>query len=218
MSLTEGVYNRIKELIILGEFSPGEKLSEIELAQAMKVSRTPIREAFRQLERAGYITFVSNKGAYVSKLAPEEIEEIYNVVSLLEGYAAELAAKAASSSQVRHLKKLQKELSICASRKKYREYIEKNTVFHRYITELTGNRTLVKTINDLRHRVYRYRFISITIPGFLKRYASDHEKIIDAIQKRDSPRARRCMIQHVSFVKEVLVGFLKEQSSIGISK
>ena len=60
--------------------------------------------------------------------------------------------------------------------------------------------------------------MSVTIPGFLERYAFDHEKIIEAIEKRDSLKARKCMIQHVSFVKEVLVGFLKEQISIGIPK
>jgi DNA-binding GntR family transcriptional regulator len=214
MPLKQEVYNRLKALIISGELGPGEKLSEIDLANTLQVSRTPIREAFGQLEVEGYITVVSNRGAFVSKLPPEEIEEIYNIISLLEGYAAELASGNTNNAKMRWLKKLQKELSVCASQKKYREYMEKNTIFHRFITELSENNTLVKTISELRSRVYRYRFVSVTIPGYLEKYASDHEKIIDAIGRKDSVRAREYMTEHVQFVKGVLVGFLREQKGL----
>ncbi|NIN91778.1 GntR family transcriptional regulator, partial [bacterium] len=110
MSLQEDIYDRLKKSIIYGELSPGEKLSEVALAGKMKVSRTPIREAFRQLQMEGYITVESNKGAYVSKLPPEEIEEIYDIISLLEGYAAELTARRVKDSELRELRELQEQL------------------------------------------------------------------------------------------------------------
>jgi len=94
------------------------------------------------------------------------------------------------------------------------EELEKNTFFHRFITELSENNTLVKTISELRSRVYRYRFVSVTIPGYLEKYASDHEKIIDAIGRKDSVRAREYVTEHVQFVKGVLVGFLREQKGL----
>ncbi len=76
------IYQKLKKAIIYGELSPGEKLSEVRLAKSLDTSRTPIREAFRQLQAEGYISLELNKGAYVSKLPPEEIAEVYNLLSL----------------------------------------------------------------------------------------------------------------------------------------
>jgi DNA-binding GntR family transcriptional regulator len=210
MSLQKDIYHRLKDAIIYGELSPGEKLSEIELAEKLNSSRTPIREAFRQLQMEGYIRVSPNKGAYVTKLPLEEIEEIYDMVSLLEGHAAELAARRIDHSELTELKKIQKRLVFFASRNKYQGYIKENTEFHHFITDLSGNKNLVKINTELRARIYRYRLISVTIPGYLERYASDHEKIINAISKKDSARAGKYMRGHVSFVKKVLVNFLKQ--------
>ena len=214
MSLQQDIYDRLKKSIIYGELSPGEKLSEVALAGKMKVSRTPIREAFRQLQMEGYITVESNKGAYVSKLPPEEIEEIYDIISLLEGYAAELTARRVKDSELRELRELQGQLVVSASRKKYREYIEKNTEFHHVIARLSGSKKLVKIINELRTRIYRYRLVSVTIPGYLEEYASHHEDVIDAIGRKDFLSARKYMQEHVIFVKEVLVNFLNENPGL----
>jgi DNA-binding GntR family transcriptional regulator len=207
------IYNKLKRLIYYGELNPGEKLSEIELTKKMNVSRTPIREAFRQLQMEGYITVLPNKGAYVSKLPPEKIEEIYDVVRLLEGFAAELAARKISDSGLNKLKKIQEKLVLFPSQKKYRNYIKWNTEFHKWITRLSGNNSLAQTVTELRTRIYRYRLISVTIPGYLEKYASDHERIINAIGKKDSVRAKKYMEEHVHFVKKILVSFLKENLS-----
>ena len=210
MSLQEEIYRKLKDKIICGELRPGEKLSEIELAKSLMTSRTPVREAFRQLQMEGYITVFPNRGASVSKLPPEEIEEIYNLISLLEGYAAELAAFRANDLVLDEMRKLQRELVACAVKKKYQDYVKGNTNFHRLITELSGNNSLVNTTAELRARIYRYRLTSVTIPGYLDQYVIDHEKIIDSIAKKDPMQARKFMAKHVNFVKKVLVNFLKE--------
>ncbi|RJR23758.1 MAG: GntR family transcriptional regulator [Desulfobacteraceae bacterium] len=207
----EEAYNRLKSAIISGEVGPGEKLSENDLSASMSISRTPIREAFRQLQMEGYITVISNRGAFVSKLPTDEIEEIYDIISILEGYAAELATKNLIDSNLDKLKNLQQKLLLCATEKRYRDYVEKNTEFHRFITEMSGNLNLAKTVTELRSRVFRYRFTSVTIPGFLDKYAGDHDRIIEAIRQRDHARARKYMTAHVLFVKEVLVSFLRDQ-------
>jgi len=210
MSLQKDIYNKLKTAIIYGELLPGEKLSEIELAKKMNVSRTPIREVFRQLQTESYLNVAPNKGAYVSKLSPDEIEEIYNIVGLLEGYAAELTAQKIKDLELKELKKLQKKLIFYASKKRYRDYVEENTKFHHLITRLSGNNNLLKIITELRTRIYRYRLMSVTIPGYLEKYAIEHEKIIDALGERDSDRARKYMKEHVDFVKKILVNFLNE--------
>lgn len=210
MSLQIDIYNKLKNAIIYGELSPGEKLSEIELAKKLSSSRTPIRETFRQLQMEGYITVLPNKGAYVSKLPLKEIEDIYNIISLLEGYASELAALKIRDQGINKLNKLKNKLAFYAAKKKYRDYVEKNTEFHHFITQCSGNDSLAKTITELRARIYRYRLTSVTIPGYLEKYALDHEKIIDAMKKKNPVRSRKYMEEHVNFVKEILVNFLKE--------
>ena len=210
MSLQEDIYNKLKKSIIYGELSPGEKLNELDLAKKLQVSRTPVREAFRRLQVDGHVTFLTNKGVFVTKLPPDEIQETYNIIGILEGYAAELAAGNISGKDLKILRKFQKELNQLASQNKYHDYAEKNYEFHRFITTLSRNKTLVNTISSLRSRVYTYRFISVTIPGYLEKYASDHEHIIDAIEKNDSGRARNCMKKHVDFVNDILVSFLKD--------
>ena len=210
MTLHNNIYDKLKEAIIYGELSPGEKLSENELAKKMNASRTPIREALRKLEIEGYVVISPNKGASVSKLPAEEIENIYNIVRVLEGYAAELTARRVSREELMKLKEIQNEVSSRAQAKKYRGYVEENTKFHRFITALSGNNCLVKTVTELRARIYRYRLTSVTIPGYLERYASDHERIIESIAEGDSVGARKFMEEHVGFVKEVLVEFLKD--------
>lgn len=202
MSLQEDIYNKLKTAIIYGEFTPGQKLSEVELASNLSVSRTPIREAFRQLQMEGYITVSPNKSAQVSKLPLAEIEEIYDIITLLEGYAAELGSKRINSSKLNELRQLQKKLTFFASKKNYHDYIEANTTFHLLIAGLSGNSNLVRTINELRTRIYRYRLTSVTIPGYLGKYASDHHEIINSIAKGDSVLARKHMKDHVTFVKK----------------
>jgi DNA-binding GntR family transcriptional regulator len=102
-SLRQKVYYSIREDITLGRLSPGERLIEFELAKRFKASRSPIREAIRQLESEGLIKFNQNRGITVSKLSPEEVNEIYNVRWLLESYAARLIAEKATKANVVYL-------------------------------------------------------------------------------------------------------------------
>jgi len=176
----------------------------------MHASRTPVREAFRQLQMEGYITAIHNRGAFVSKLPPKDIGEVYDIVRLLEGYATELAVQRISDSDLNKLKEHQKKLVAYASKRRFRDYVEENTRFHHFITQLSRNDCLARTVTELRARIYRYRLTSVTIPGYLEKYASDHEKIIHSMTKRSAILARKHMEEHVNFVKEVLVRFLKE--------
>ncbi len=213
MSMQETIFNQLKQFIISGELSPGEKLNELDIGDKLKVSRTPVREAFRRLQVNGLVTFVPNKGVFVTKYPPEEIEEAYNIISILEGYAAELAAKNITEKDLKILRKYQDNLITFSLEQNNREYAEENYKFHEYITTLSHSKTLVQTISALRSRVFKYRFISVTIPGHLEKYATDHEQIIRFLEKEDSTGAGICMKEHVDFVKKILVSFLKENNN-----
>lgn len=202
-------YDRLKNLIISGELSPGEKLSETELAKKLSASRTPIREAFRQLQSEGHINIIHNKGAYVAKLPPKNIEEIYSIIALLEGYASEIMTEKVTSVDIKELRKMAQRMTLYASHKKYQEYTILNSEFHRFMTHFSGNSILIKIYEELRMQVYRYRMMSITIPGHWETYLLDHERIIDALSKKDALLVGRLTREHVSRVKKILVDFLK---------
>ncbi len=210
MSLQNDVYTKLKRAIIYGELGPGEKLSESELATRLNSSRTPVREALKQLQIEGYVTVAPNRGAFVSKLAREEIEHTYGVLELLEGYAAELAAKNIRQTELAELKGIQRKMALYVSRRKFRDYMEENGKFHDIIARGSRNHCLLRTITELRSRVYRYHLMSIAVPAYLERYVSDHGRIADSLVHQDSGEARRRMKQHVNFVKRVLIRFLKE--------
>lgn len=208
-SLQADVYNKLKQLIIFGGLSPGDKLSEVEMSKKLDASRTPIREAFRQLQSEGYIDFIPNKGAFVAKLPIKKIEEIYDVISLLEGYAGELATNKITRIQIKELQKINRKLSVYASQNKYQDFVITNTEFHNLIMRLSGNSTLIKINASLRMQVYRYRMICVVIPGHLEKYILSHERILDAIGKKDAESAGKLIKTHVGYVKETLVNFLK---------
>ncbi len=209
MSRQVDVYNKLKTAIIYGELSPGEKLSEIELSKKLKSSRTPIREAFRQLQMEGYITMPPNKGASVAKIPVEQLDEIYDVICVLESHAAELSALKIGERELTELQAIQRRLIAYVEQKDYRKYIVENTEFHHLISRLSHNATLIKINRDLRLQIYRYRLISVTIPGYLESYVADHERIIQAMAAKDPALAGSSIRDHVQRVKQVLVSFLK---------
>jgi DNA-binding GntR family transcriptional regulator len=209
MSQQNDIYNRLKTAIIYGKLKPGRKLSEIECVKTFNVSRTPIREVFRQLQAEDYITVIANKGAYVRKIPPEEIDEVYDIVGMLEGRAAELAAKLISKSEIKELRKLQDKMNVIKTKNQYRDYFQINLLFHQRIRELSGNVTLSKLVTDLRARsIIRYQIILVA-PTYMKKFISDHEKIVVALAKKDSARAKRCMMNHINHVRKIAVNFLK---------
>ena len=214
MSLQEEIYDKLKKSIIRGELNPGEKLYETEIAKQLNVSRTPVREAFRRLQVDGDLTFIPNKGVFVTKHPPQEIKETYDIISVLEGYAVELAAKTITDKDLSVLRHIQEQLVTLSSEKKYHEYAEQNYKFHEYLTHLSKNNTLVKTISGLRSRIYRYRFVSVTIPGYLEKYAAEHELIMEALKQKDATKAGKYMKSHVDFVKNILVSFLEENQKL----
>jgi DNA-binding GntR family transcriptional regulator len=213
-SISRNVYEKLKDLIILGELNPGEKLCEADLANRLASSRTPIREAFIQLKAEGYIEVIRNKGAYVTKLPVRKIEEIYDVIALIEAYASETATERLARTKIDDLRKIARKMGKYAVQKKYQEYTIANIEFHSMITRLTENTVLIKIYEELRMMVHRYRMMSITIPGHWETYLLDHKKIIDAFSKKDAKLVGHLTMEHVNRVKNILVDFLKNNPGI----
>ena len=132
-SLSKIVVEKIKESILNGSLKPGAKLIEKQLTNSLGVSRTPLREAFRELAGEGYITIYPHKGAFVTKITKEEIKDLYMITSVLEGLATRLATPLLSLGKNRkHLEKLLEELRIYEQSGEVSKYWETNQLFHQF--------------------------------------------------------------------------------------
>jgi DNA-binding GntR family transcriptional regulator len=185
-------------------------VTEKTVTEMFHLGRTPLREALRQLETEGYIDVFPNRGAVVRKISMRELEQVYDLLAVLEGYAVESSARCIDPSGVEKLRGIEKELITAARAENYAKWLDKNVLFHTYFQEVLGNKLLSDHINNLRRRTYRYRALSVSIPGHMEEYLADHRKILDAVVERKAEKAGKAMRGHVERAKNILVKFLNE--------
>lgn len=207
-SLREGIYQKIRDNITYGKLSPGERLIEGKLCKEFQTSRTPIREALRQLENEGLIIFERNKGITVSKLSVKQVEEIYNLRCLLESYAAGLCAKRVEKKQIFYLKGIQVKLKKAAKDFDLLSWLYNNTLFHDFFSEHCGNQNLTQILDALKRQIYRYKYIIVRIPGYFEAYLEQHESILRGVEKSDIKMAEKYMRIHLESIKNVLIDYL----------
>jgi DNA-binding GntR family transcriptional regulator len=210
-SLRENIYQNIRDEITCGNLSPGERLLEDKLAEKFKVSRSPIREALRQLESEGLIQFERSSGIRVTKLSIKQVDEIYSLRWLLESYAARLTAESSTKKDIMYLRKLNEKLRKAAKMYDLKSWLENNTLFHNFFADYSGNSNLIQILDILKRRIYRYRMV-VRVPGHFEDYIRHHEGIVKGCEKRDGEMAERYMKIHLEMVKRVTIDFLNSFS------
>jgi DNA-binding GntR family transcriptional regulator len=201
----QGIYERIRDDITFGHLLPGERLTEIKLSGMYQVSRSPIREALRQLQSDGLIRFERNKGMEVTKLSIEKVAEIYDVRALQEGFAVRIGIDRLDSEDIDNLTALHNSLILAARNRDMREWIDKNSTFHAYFRDKAGNETLNQLIMMLKRRTFLYQRMSLSFDRYYDVYVDHHADILDACRKRDLDRAEFAMRTHVMATKQAVV-------------
>lgn len=209
-NLSNLIYRGLRELITYGKLSPGEKIIEWKLIRYFNTSRTPLREAIKMLEARGFVEAVHNKGTYVKNISVEEVENIYDTLSALEGFAVRLTTQNITSKQIEVLEKSNNKLRRLNGLTKRKKYVEKNVEFHSLFSQFSGNYFLRDLIQETRDRVYRYRFAGIAMGGHIQEFISDHEGILEAVRRGDAQKSEEKMRQHIQRTKYLLVDFLRE--------
>lgn len=195
--LRELIYKRLIDEILSGRISPGDKLVELELAKKYKVSRTPIREAFLQMEKKGFIVQKTKRSAVVENISTKQVEDIYKIIALLEGYATELVATAGlRKEEISYLKELMKDMEVYAKAKNYSRYLAKNDLFHAFFLEKSLNDTLREIVSDLRKRAFRTLWGGLTLSTHIGQYLESHKRVIDSIADGEPEKAGQAMRQH----------------------
>lgn len=213
-SLGQFVYEQLKTAIINGELQPGQKIAESRIAQVMKISRTPVREAFHKLEKDGWIRHLPNSAFFVAGLSREDIEETFGIMAVLESYAARLSALRHTVDDLAALEKKIHEYQECIDRGDIDALFKINTEFHDLLYTLSRSPKLIKMINDLRDQIYRYRRVILRVKGMARRSNEDHKAILKYIGKRDADKVETIVKDHILRGQEaVLREFDKGQIS-----
>ncbi len=190
----QNAYRRLLEEIRLGRLQPGTRLREIELAARLGISRTPVREAIRQLESDGLVVHLPRQGATVRTLEYSEIMELYEMRTVLEGTAARLAARAASEVELAELRGLNDELSQAGNGQ---DAYELNRLFHLTLLDAAKNRFLIKAANALQKTLLILGPTTLIEPQRAKQAVAEHELILTALETRDEVRAEVVMREHI---------------------
>lgn len=198
--LSQKVYRALKTEIIKGSLKPGTKLLEGKIAKQMKVSRTPIREALRELAAEGFVKISPNQGVVVSNASVEDVQEVLQIRGVLEGLAARLATKMISEEEIKELEKYQKQMEYYTKKDDVLAFSEMDAEFHELILNICSNNRLIQIRKNLSDQAHRYRIRSLGVPGRLKYSLKEHQEILKALKRKDSEQADRLSQKHIENV------------------
>ena len=206
-SLRGRVFQKIREDILRGVYKEHDELREVSIGEELGVSRTPVREALRQLELEGLVTIVPNKGAYVTGITPQDVHDIYKIRSLLEGLCARWATEHITGRQIEELEEIIL-LSEFHLRKKSAEQAEQvselDGKFHKVLYEASNSRILEHVLSDFHKYVQMARMMSVGAKDRAERSIEEHRDILKAIKDKDPDKAEWLANQHIMKVMENL--------------
>lgn len=208
--LGEVVFDYLRNAILSGELKPGERLMEVTIAEQLGVSRTPVREAIRKLEKEQFVIMLPRKGAYVADLTKKDILEVLEIRKELEGFAAELAAMRMEEEEIKQLGGILEDFNDCMLAMDKKRMIETDNAFHSTIFQATKNTRLIQMIYDLHDQFQRFRLIYFTEFSNFKDIQQSHERIFEAIVNRDTEAARMEARAHVDIIRELVNKWIKE--------
>ena len=204
-TLREKILENIREAIISGSLKAGCKVSEPELAERFGISRTPIREAFRQLESEGYLTVIPRRGAVVSEFNLKEVEDFYAIKSILEGYAARRACERLTDKELDRLESINTRLSELADNNDGKGFFKLHDEFHAIFINASDNEKLKEMIYSLIIRFQRLRHMSLSVPGRMKISVREHERILEAFRQKDADSAANLVQKNAEYGGRVLM-------------
>ena len=211
LPLRDVVFNTLRQAILKGELAPGERLMEIQLAEKLGVSRTPIREAIRKLELEGLVLMIPRKGAEVAKISEKSLRDVLEVRRSLEELAIELACQRMSDEELDDLERAQRAFREAISQGMAMAIAETDEHYHDIIYQGTCNDKLVQMLNNLREQMYRYRLEYIKDEDKRQVLLVEHEHILAALKGRNIAEAKTAMREHIDNQEITVSRNIKEQ-------
>ena len=215
--LREVVSQALRQAIKDGVLLPGERLMEIQLAEELGVSRTPIREAIRILEQEGFIVMVPRRGTYVADISLKDIAQVFEIRSALEELAAGLAAERITPDELEQLERILVEINEFIAHDEFDKIVDADIRFHEILYQASRNDRLVDILHNLREQMLRFRSISMHYPGRLAATWEEHRRLVEFIADKNSSMARKVAKKHMeNSEKTLLEGISKDEASARI--
>jgi len=209
----EMAYEFLKSSVLSGHFNPGERLTEEHLAKKLGVSRTPVREALHKLESEGLIKPLETRGFIVSRDSKDEVEELFELRAILEGYALRIISERISEEDLKQLGRLIAGAEDGLRRKRMEEVFKWNTKFHDTLHGIVvDKKRLHRLLVNIRKYVLRYRMDTLQYPDGGKRAVDGHRKILLALRLKDPDLCERMMREHIQEAKVDAKQFLFEKT------
>ena len=196
-SLRGRVFSQLQNDILNGLYEPGDSLIETKLSDELGVSRTPIREALRQLELEGLVQSIPNKGVIVKGVSTQDIQDIYTIRMLIEGLAARWAAEKITAQELEELKEAVDLEEFYTTRNDSSHLLQFDTRFHDIIFKASKSKPLMHTLSTFHHYVQKARKLSMSSPVRAAEVLEEHKAILQAIIDKDAYKAERLTTEHV---------------------
>ena len=203
--LREIVYEELKRQILVGEIAPGTRMVEVELAEDMGVSRTPVREAIRKLEKEGLVTIEPRRGAYASDISIKDMVDVLEVRQMLEGMAASMAAQKVTEEEKLDFVEANSAYKNAVKKGNIEEIIRYDELFHQLIVSYSGNKTLNQLLSQVQELALRFRYIYYDDFSRYENMPVEHEEIEEAIISGDTQKAKVVAEEHVERLKKFVI-------------
>lgn len=213
LPLRDVVFKTLRQAILRGELEPGERLMEIQLAERLGVSRTPIREAIRKLELEGLVLMIPRKGAEVAKISESNLRDVLEVRRSLEELAIDLACQRMTPEELGELRVTQEKFALAIKTGDAMQIAETDERYHEIIYDSTKNARLVQILNNLREQMYRYRLEYIKDEDKRQILLIEHEHILKALSLRHVQEAKQAIREHIDNQEITIRKNLKEQEN-----
>ena len=215
LPLRDVVFYTLRQAILKGELEPGERLMEMQLAEQLGVSRTPIREAIRKLELEGLVLMIPRRGAIVAKITEKDLKDVLEVRASLERLSTKLACERMEEETIEELREAQEAFKAALRGDDITLQAQKDVEFHDVIYKSTKNLRLIQMLNNLREQMYRYRLEYLTDGTSHQKLVEEHEAIIEALSRRDTEETTNIMVGHVYNQEQAVMRKIHEAESTG---
>ena len=196
-SLRGRVFHKIREDILSGEYHQNEELKEASIGNELGVSRTPVREALRQLELEGLVNIIPNKGAYVNGISAKDIQDIYVIRSYLEGLCARWACEYITKPQLEELDEIIYLSEFHAKKGHHDQLLELDNRFHEVLYEASNSKILDHVLSDFHHYIQRVRKVTLSSMARVNDSNAEHRAIVEVLKEKDGERAEVLAHEHM---------------------
>ncbi|MCR5667430.1 MAG: GntR family transcriptional regulator [Lachnospiraceae bacterium] len=212
LPLRDVVFHTLRDAILKGELKPGERLMEMHLATKLGVSRTPIREAIRMLEKEGLAITIPRRGAQVAQMTEKDLEDVLEVRDALDNLAVISACQRITEEQLDELDMKLRVFQEEIAKGNVREIVEADEAFHNVIYDATNNPKLEAIIVNLREQMYRYRYEYVKDNADYDQLIHEHKLIIEGLRKRDTEAVKKVMHTHLVNQMVAVKDVIREQN------